>query len=144
LVLALLGVANHDNVGGLFRNAAGFGASCILLDPATCDPLYRKAIRVSSGATLFLPFARTEDPARVLREHGYTPYALSPRGASDVTETRFGAKTAMLFGSEEPGLPAEILAACATLRITMSPGFDSLNVATASGIALHAWATRRG
>ena len=51
-------LANHDNVGGIFRNAAAFGATGVLLDPETCDPLYRKAIRVSAGAALVVPFAR--------------------------------------------------------------------------------------
>ena len=62
LVLALVGIANHDNVGGIFRNAAAFGASAILLDRASCDPLYRKAIRVSVGASLLMPFTRIDDP----------------------------------------------------------------------------------
>lgn len=55
--LLLAGLSNHDNVGACFRNAAAFGASAVLLDAESCDPLYRKAIRVSSGAALWLPFA---------------------------------------------------------------------------------------
>ncbi|WP_275428053.1 TrmH family RNA methyltransferase, partial [Enterobacter hormaechei] len=58
LVLGLAGLTNHDNVGGLFRNAAAFGADAVLLDAESCDPLYRKAIRVSAGAALTVPFAR--------------------------------------------------------------------------------------
>ena len=57
-IVCLFGVSNHDNVGGVFRNAAAFGARAVLLDGACCDPLYRKAIRVSVGATLTVPFAR--------------------------------------------------------------------------------------
>ncbi len=60
LVLALAGLTNHDNVGACFRNAAAFGADAVLLDATTCDPLYRKAIRVSAGAALVTPFARLE------------------------------------------------------------------------------------
>ena len=58
LVLALFGIANHDNMGGLLRNAAAFGVDMVLLDPTCCDPLYRKAIRVSVGGALLVPFAR--------------------------------------------------------------------------------------
>ncbi|MFB2351636.1 TrmH family RNA methyltransferase, partial [Priestia megaterium] len=52
------GIGNHDNMGGLFRNAAAFGVDAVLLDATSCDPLYRKAIRVSVGAALITPFAR--------------------------------------------------------------------------------------
>ncbi len=58
LVLGLAGLTNHDNVGAAFRNAAAFGADAVLLDAASCDPLYRKSIRVSAGAALIQPFAR--------------------------------------------------------------------------------------
>src|SRR5262249_29437532 len=72
LVLVLFGIANHDNMGGLFRNAAAFGAQAVLLDAGCCDPLYRKAIRVSVGAALLTPFARFErDPLRLLQAHGF-------------------------------------------------------------------------
>ena len=64
LVVGLVGLTNHDNVGGLFRNAAAFGADAVLLDAGTCDPLYRKAIRVSAGAALTVPFARTRRRGR--------------------------------------------------------------------------------
>ena len=73
LVLALFGIANHDNMGGLFRNAAAFGADAVLLDATCCDPLYRKAIRVSVGAALKVPFARLrpgEDAVAMLAEAG--------------------------------------------------------------------------
>src|SRR5207248_3296333 len=63
LVVGLVGIANHDNMGGLFRNAAAFGADAVLLDAGCCDPLYRKAIRVSVGAALTVPFARAGEPA---------------------------------------------------------------------------------
>ena len=62
-VLVVVGVTNHDNLGGLFRNAAAFGVDAVLLDAATCDPLYRKALRVSVGGTLVVPFARAPTAA---------------------------------------------------------------------------------
>ncbi len=80
LVLVLSGIANHDNMGGLFRNAAAFGADAVILDPTCCDPLYRKAIRVSVGAALLKPFARLgedEDLLAVLEARGFQPLALA-------------------------------------------------------------------
>ena len=83
LVAVLVGIGNHDNVGGIFRNAAAFGADAVFLDAGCCDPLYRKAIRVSVGASLFVPFARVErgaDILALLAERNFTPLALSPAG----------------------------------------------------------------
>ncbi|TIS60977.1 TrmH family RNA methyltransferase, partial [Mesorhizobium sp.] len=57
LIVVLVGIANHDNMGSIFRNAAAFGADAVFLDATCCDPLYRKAIRVSVGAALKIPFA---------------------------------------------------------------------------------------
>jgi tRNA G18 (ribose-2'-O)-methylase SpoU len=140
LVLVLCGIANHDNIGGIFRNAAAFGADAVLLDRDCCDPLYRKAIRVSVGATLIVPFARLDpaaDPLDLLVRHGFEPIALSPAGATPLAELGRPARAAVLLGSEGHGLPAALLARARTVRIPMASGFDSLNVATASGIVLH-------
>lgn len=147
LVLGLVGIANHDNVGGLYRNAAAFGAAAVLRDGATCDPLYRKAIRVSVGAALTLPSARVEDAAELvaaLRTARFEVLALSPSGAEPLGALRPARRTALLLGSEGAGLPAGLLARTRTIRIPMSQGFDSLNVATASGIALHYLASSLG
>lgn len=140
LVAVIHGVGNHDNMGGLFRNAAAFGVDAVLLDATSCDPLYRKAIRVSVGAALITPFARLTadaDLVGLLAAQGYDVVALTPSGAQDLKAYARGPKTAALFGAEGPGLPPELLARCQTVRIPMSGGFDSLNVATTSGIVLH-------
>ena len=140
LLVALSGIANHDNMGGLFRNAAAFGADAVLLDAGCCDPLYRKAIRVSVGAALTTPFARGGDAADVvarLQAAGLEVLALSPSGETDLAELAPPARCAVLFGAEGPGLPPEVLAGVRTVRIPMAGDFDSLNVATASGIVLH-------
>jgi tRNA G18 (ribose-2'-O)-methylase SpoU len=140
LVVGLIGIANHDNMGGLFRNAAAFGADAVLLDDTCCDPLYRKAIRVSVGAALTTPFARAGSAQALtaqLAAAGFDLLALSPAGASDLADVVPGPRVAALFGSEGPGLPAGVMAAARGVRIAMSGGFDSLNVATASGIVLH-------
>ena len=82
LVVCLERIANHDNMGGIFRNAAAFGADALLYDEGSCDPLYRKAIRVSVGASLSVPFANagtTESMLNLLDEHGFITIALTPR-----------------------------------------------------------------
>jgi tRNA G18 (ribose-2'-O)-methylase SpoU len=146
LVVGLVGIANHDNMGGLFRNAAAFGADAVVLDAGCCDPLYRKAIRVSVGAALTTPFARggeAPDLVAALETAGFSVVALSPSGATLLSEFEPAPRTAVLFGAEGPGLPASVMARARTVRIEMAGGFDSLNVATASGIVLHRLATRR-
>lgn len=139
VLVGLVGLANHDNVGGIFRNAAAFGASGVLLDPSSCDPLYRKAIRVSAGAALVVPFARCASAGAMLdalEAAGVEPIALTPRG-DETIDALTPAPRALLLGAEGPGLPDEILARTRRVRIDMAPGLDSLNVAVASGIALH-------
>jgi tRNA G18 (ribose-2'-O)-methylase SpoU len=137
MVLMLFGIANHDNMGGLFRNAAAFGVHAVLLDAACCDPLYRKAIRVSVGAALRVSFARFDEATNLLKENAFRALALSPAGALRLAGVSRPGRTALLLGAEGPGLPADILAAAETVSIPMAPGFDSLNVATAAGIVLH-------
>jgi tRNA G18 (ribose-2'-O)-methylase SpoU len=140
LVVALIGIANHDNMGGIFRNAAAFGADAVLLDATCCDPLYRKAIRVSVGAALTTPFARAGEAEALvtgLEAAGFEVVALSPRGATELRSLAVGPRTAVLLGAEGPGLPDAVLARVRSVSIGMAGGFDSLNVATASGIVLH-------
>lgn len=140
LVAVLVGLGNHDNVGGVFRNAAAFGADAVILDSGSCDPLYRKAIRVSVGASLTVPFARLERGADILgllAGQGFEALALSPAGTVPLAELARPPRAAVLLGAEGPGLPADLLERAQTVRIPMAAGFDSLNVATASGIVLH-------
>jgi tRNA G18 (ribose-2'-O)-methylase SpoU len=147
VVVGLERVANPDNVGGVFRNALALGAGGVVLSPGAGDPLYRKAIRVSMGATLAEPFAEAADwPAALaaLREAGFTLIALVPRGEDAVDVAALGrdvplpARTALLLGNEGDGL-AVASRALADLRVSiaMASGADSLNVASAAAIALH-------
>lgn len=143
-IVILESLTNHDNVGGVFRNAAAFGAEAVLIDGATCDPLYRKAIRVSVGGSLVVPFARdthARELVRAARRAGYAIFALSPR-ADAVPISKLGdvpERVALLLGTEGAGLSeASMASADAVVRVEMASGFDSLNVATTSGIALHA------
>jgi tRNA G18 (ribose-2'-O)-methylase SpoU len=145
-IVCLFGVSNHDNVGGVFRNATAFGALGVLLDGGCCDPLYRKAIRVSVGAALTVPFARIagqDDVIVLLEAYGFTPLALSPGGATRLNVLKVPQRAAVLLGSEGRGLPATLLERARSVAIPMAMGFDSLNIATASGIVLHHLATAR-
>jgi tRNA G18 (ribose-2'-O)-methylase SpoU len=144
-VLALEGVTNPDNVGGLFRTAAAFGVDGVLLEPTAGDPLYRKAIRTSMGAALRLPFVRSVrwiDDLEHLRRVGFTIVALTPRPDAEPL-ARFAATQhahapfVLLVGAEGPGLDAATLAlADSTVRIPIDSEVDSLNVVVAAGIAL--------
>jgi tRNA G18 (ribose-2'-O)-methylase SpoU len=146
LLVVLEEVANADNVGGVFRNALAFGAAAVLLSPGCCDPLYRKAIRTSMAASLRVPFARVGDWPRGLggiRAAGFSLVALTPAAdARDLgdfaSDPRRPSRLALMAGAEGPGLSAPIEAmADARVRIPMAPGVDSLNLATATGIALY-------
>ncbi len=145
-LLILEDISNHDNVGGLFRVAAAFGIDGVVLSPRCCDPLYRKAVRVSMGHVLRVPFAWASDwPGELvaLRAQGWPivalatnpdaegPEALAPRHID--REQRL----AILVGAEGTGLQPETLAvADLIVRIPMAPGVDSLNVVVAAGVAL--------
>jgi tRNA G18 (ribose-2'-O)-methylase SpoU len=145
LVVVGIGLANHDNMGGLFRNAAAFGVNAVLLDASSCDPLYRKAIRVSVGSALVVPFVRwgtAEEILAALETAGFSVFALSPSGSSTLGDIKPPARAALVLGAEGAGLPQRLLSRMTTLRIPMAPDFDSLNVATSSGIALHHFFSR--
>ena len=147
LVLGLAGLTNHDNVGAAFRNAAAFGADAVILDTASCDPLYRKSIRVSAGAALIQPFARLaadRDWLRLAEALDLQALALSPGAAETLDERAAPPRALLILGTEGPGLDAAILARAHPVRIPMAAGFDSLNVATAAGIALHSIARGQG
>ena len=146
-LLVLEGLGNHDNVGAMFRVGAALAGSSlgVLLDPTSCDPLYRKSIRVSMGHVLHTPFARTPDlpdSLASLRGAGWRTVAMvtdqdaepaSPQIASGPED-----KLAVVLGSEGHGLTDEASRACAErVRIRMTPGVDSLNVFVAAAIALH-------
>jgi tRNA G18 (ribose-2'-O)-methylase SpoU len=144
LAVGLVGLTNHDNVGGIYRNAAAFGVDAVLRDAATCDPLYRKAIRVSVGTTLTVASAWAdsgESLIAALLRTGFEPLALSPSGREAIETLARPERAALLLGTEGPGLPSGLLDRCRTVRIRMTPGLDSLNVASAAAIALHRLAT---
>jgi tRNA G18 (ribose-2'-O)-methylase SpoU len=154
LLLVLENVSNPDNVGGIFRNAAAFGAGGVLLSPASCDPLYRKAIRTSMAAVLHVPFTHCDRGAwrsapASMREAGFTIAALTPRASGETldafarrwrgSEASGARRLALVVGAEGAGLSAETEAyADARVSIETTDRVDSLNVAVAAGIALYA------
>jgi tRNA G18 (ribose-2'-O)-methylase SpoU len=147
LTVVAAGISNHDNIGSIFRNAAAFGADAILLDETCCDPLYRKALRVSVGSVLKVPYARCgslEDALGLLIDQGFDVWALSPSGSTEVRSIAAAARMALVTGTEGAGLPPAILKKFKTARIAQAPGLDSLNAATATGIALYEIASAQG
>lgn len=139
LVVAAVGLSNHDNMGSIFRNAGVFGADGVLIDETSCDPLYRKAIRVSVGAALRVPFCRGGSATQMLEAleaRGFELVGLSPRGEVAIEDHAPGRRVALIAGAEGPGLPDAVLERVRRVRIGQAPGLDSLNVATATGIAL--------
>ena len=151
--LILEDTVNHDNLGGVFRNAAALGGPgcAVLLSPRCADPLYRKSLRVSMGHVLSVPYARLtdwpEDIAK-LRAAGVRLIALTPRadaadiGAAGTEIAKSGTRVALMLGSEGPGLTDPAMAAADILaRIPMHTPegveVDSLNVHVAAAIALH-------
>ncbi|PRX08139.1 RNA methyltransferase [Martelella mediterranea] len=147
LVAVAVGLSNHDNAGGIFRNATAFGADAVLLDETSCDPLYRKALRVSVGSVLKMPWSRCGSGAEILTAldtAGFQVVTLSPAGEDALHTLRPGRRTALVLGTEGEGLPPDILKAFRPVRIPQSPGLDSLNVATAAGIALYQLALSTG
>ena len=141
-VAVLEGVGDHENLGAVFRNAAALGVDAVLLAPGCADPLYRRSVRVSMGTVLGVPFAPLpwlDDGVTLLRDNGFRIVALTPAGEVTLREAAPGGKVAVLVGSEGPGLtPAALRAADLRVRIPMTGGVDSLNVATAAAIAFAA------
>lgn len=148
-LLVLDELNNPENVGNIFRNAVAFGAGGVWLTAGCADPLYRQATRVSMGGTLRVPFARLPrgaDPIAHARAGGFKSIALTPDAearpiqlvAREIDERE---NIALLLGNEAEGLaPGRIASADLCVSIPLMHGIDSLNVATASGIALHEFA----
>ena len=150
-VAVLEGVNDHENLGALFRNAAALGVDAVVLGPRCSDPLYRRSVRVSMGHVLRVPFATLDGPwpesLDVLRSAGLRVAALTPAAdAVPISAAALaGERVALLLGAEGPGLTdAALAAADVRVRIPMSSGVDSLNVATAGAVAFHAVAAPVG
>ncbi|WP_448222710.1 TrmH family RNA methyltransferase [Gordonia iterans] len=141
-VAILEGVNDHENIGSIFRNAAGLGVDAVIFGAGCADPLYRRSIRVSMGHVLLVPFARYEAwPADLglLKDAGFSLVALTPgEGSVPLSEAVSAEKVGFLVGAEGPGLVEHTMRQCdVRARIPMSRGTDSLNVATAAALAFY-------
>ena len=135
-------VNDHENLGALARSAAAFGIDALVLSPGCCDPLSRRALRVSMGALLSLPFARSRSwPADLvaLAALGFERWGLTPNAdACPMELLGVPERVAVVLGAEGPGLSEAALERTdRRVRISMSSSFDSLNVAAAGAIAFH-------
>jgi tRNA G18 (ribose-2'-O)-methylase SpoU len=144
-IAVLEGVNDHENLGSIFRNAAGLGVDAVVFGSGCADPLYRRAVRVSMGHALLVPYARSANwPADLvmLKDSGFRLLAMTPdAGAATLAEAMAAARDeriAVLVGAEGPGLtPATLRISDMRVRIPMSRGTDSLNVATAAALAFY-------
>ena len=142
-VVVLEDLTDVDNLGALARHAAAFGADALMLSPRCADPFYRKAVRVSLGAVFSLPIVRASrwpHDLAALRGDGFALVAaVVEPGATPLASFRPPDRFALVLGAEGPGLSAAARDACDhRVTIPMSPGADSLNVATAGAIFLYA------
>ncbi len=140
-------LVNHTNLGAVFRAATALGIQAVILSPSSADPLYRRSVRVSMGAVFTLPYVRAASwpsDIRRIRDAGFTVAALTPApGALSLDEVVIADddRLAVMIGTEGPGLSESAVAAAdLSVRIPMSPGVDSLNVAAAASVAF--WALR--
>jgi len=141
----LEGVNDHENLGSIFRNAAGLEVDAVVFGTGCADPLYRRAVRVSMGHALLVPYAWAAEwpnELETLRDNGFRLLAMTPdpsvpslaEAMADLAE----AKVAMLVGAEGPGLTERAMRSSdVRVRIPMSRGTDSLNVATAAALAFY-------
>ncbi len=141
-------IANIDNIGMLFRNAAAFGVDGVLLSPSCHDPLYRKSLRVSIGHALDVPFARSRDWSGDLADLGRRGITLIAAAATEtavaIDEVTPPRRVALVVGQEFDGVSPTTLDACEhVVRVPMSPGVDSLNVGVAAAVCLHRFSTGR-
>ena len=144
-VAVLEGVNDHENLGSIFRNAAGLGVDAVVFGSGCADPLYRRAVRVSMGHALLVPYARASNwPADLvlLKESGFRLLAMTPQGEAralaEAMDAAVDERIAVVVGAEGPGLTAATLRLSdVRVRIPMSRGTDSLNVATAAALAFY-------
>ncbi|WP_418586057.1 TrmH family RNA methyltransferase [Phocaeicola sp.] len=146
-VAVIHGVVDTTNIGAIFRSAAALGIDAILLSPDSCDPLNRRAVRVSMGSVFLVPWTWLPRPVSSLREMGFRTAALALTDRSvpiDYPELKDVSRLAIVMGTEGDGLPAEVLSESDyVVRIPMWHGVDSLNVAAASAVAFWELRVRR-
>lgn len=143
-IVVIDGVVDSTNVGAIFRSAAALGIDAVLVTSTSCDPLNRRAVRVSMGSVFLVPWTRLEGPISSLKEMGFKTVAMALRDDSVLLDDpclQAEPHLAIIMGNEGDGLPDSTIAhADYVVRIPMKHGVDSLNVAAASAVAF--WALR--
>ena len=138
-------VTDTTNIGAIFRSAAALGIDAVLLTRDACDPLNRRAVRVSMGSVFLVPWTWIDDPVADLRALGFRTAAMALTDASiplDDPQLKREPRLAIILGTEGDGLPQQVIRdADYTFRIPMSHQVDSLNVAAASAVAF--WELRQ-
>lgn len=144
-VVVIHGVVDTTNIGAIFRSAAALGIDAVLLTTDSCDPLNRRAVRVSMGSVFLVPWTWVEQPLTCLHGLGFRTAAMALTGRSiplDAPVLKEEPRLALVMGTEGDGLPRETIAgADYVVRIPMAHGVDSLNVAAASAVAF--WELRK-
>lgn len=144
-VVVIDGVTDTTNIGAIFRSAAALGIDAVLLTPTSCDPLNRRAVRVSMGSVFLVPWTWLNAPLQSLNSLGFKTVAMALTDKSiplDAPVLTTEPRLAIVMGTEGDGLPQETIASTDyVVRIPMSHGVDSLNVAAASAVAF--WQLRR-
>ena len=138
-------VTDTTNIGAIFRSAAALGIDAVLLTPTSCDPLNRRSVRVSMGSVFLVPWTWIDPPLSRLHEYGFVTAAMALSDNSISIDDPLLAQVpqlALIMGTEGDGLSREAIAdADHVVRIPMSHGVDSLNVAAASAVAF--WQLRK-
>jgi hypothetical protein len=144
-VVVIDSVVDTTNIGAIFRAAAALGIDGVLLTQGTCDPLNRRAVRVSMGSVFLVPWTWLDKPVDSLHEQGFktVAMALTDRSVSlDDEVLKAEPRLAIVMGTEGDGLPHDTITACDYVaRIPMKHGVDSLNVASAAAVAF--WELRK-
>ena len=145
-VVVIDDVSDTTNIGSIFRSAAALGIDAVFMGPTACDPLNRRAVRVSMGSVFLIPWTRLDGGLDRLKACGFKTVAMALRHNSvDISDPvlRKEPKLAIVMGTEGEGLPLETIdAADYVVRIPMHHGVDSLNVAAASAIAFYVLSSR--
>ena len=138
-VVVIDGVTDTTNIGAIFRSAAALGIDAVLLTPTSCDPLNRRAVRVSMGSVFLVPWTWLEAPVNSLNSLGFKTVAMALTDNSiplDSPQLAAEPRLALVMGTEGDGLPKETIEQTDyVVRIPMSHSVDSLNVAAASAVA---------
>ncbi|MBQ2163296.1 MAG: RNA methyltransferase [Muribaculaceae bacterium] len=138
-VVVIDGVTDTTNIGAIFRSAAALGIDAVLLTPTSCDPLNRRAVRVSMGSVFLVPWTWLEAPVNSLNSLGFRTVAMALTDNSiplDSPQLAAEPRLALVMGTEGDGLPKETIEQTDyVVRIPMSHSVDSLNVAAASAVA---------